>query len=96
MNGTKQCDNNGICPCYPNVEGATCSSCKSGSYNFTSGEGCFLCGCDPIGSIDGNCDVESGLCHCKDFVVGRQCNKCQLGYYGLDSEGCKGKTSITS
>ena len=48
--------------------------------------------CDPVGSTDGNCDIESGQCNCKNFVTGRQCNQCQLGYYDLDSEGCKGMT----
>lgn len=95
VNGTQQCNENGICPCHPNVQGATCNSCITGSYNFTSGEGCLLCNCDPIGStIDDGCDVESGQCSCKAFVVGRQCNQCQMGYYSLDSEGCKGRLTL--
>ncbi|CAH1785717.1 unnamed protein product [Owenia fusiformis] len=56
------------------------------------------CGCDPIGSVDQQCDNHTGQCTCKPNFGGknmydtgeehRTCRGCYHGYY-LDKDACK-------
>uniref|UniRef100_A0A158R623 Laminin subunit gamma-1 n=1 Tax=Syphacia muris TaxID=451379 RepID=A0A158R623_9BILA len=79
----------GQCECHPHVSGLQCNKCEDGYFNITSGNGCQNCDCDPVGSIDGSCDMETGQCKCKAGVTGRRCDECALLHYGFSEEGCK-------
>ncbi|KAI1706360.1 laminin EGF domain-containing protein [Ditylenchus destructor] len=79
----------GQCSCLPNVVGTHCDQCEAGFYNLTSGSGCHECDCDPIGSLNGTCDVISGQCFCKVGVTGRRCDQCAPRHFGFGSEGCR-------
>ncbi|KAI1730594.1 laminin EGF domain-containing protein [Ditylenchus destructor] len=79
----------GQCTCLPNVVGTHCDQCEAGFYNLTSGSGCHECDCDPIGSLNGTCDVISGQCFCKAGVTGRRCDQCAPRQFGFGPEGCK-------
>ncbi|KAL7864275.1 hypothetical protein AOLI_G00156950 [Acnodon oligacanthus] len=45
--GSDGCTSNGICRCKMNVEGPSCSSCKSGSFHLSTAnkDGCLMCFC---------------------------------------------------
>uniref|UniRef100_A0AAR2M2N8 Heparan sulfate proteoglycan 2 n=1 Tax=Pygocentrus nattereri TaxID=42514 RepID=A0AAR2M2N8_PYGNA len=45
--GSDGCTSNGICRCKMNVEGPSCSSCKSGSFHLSPAnkDGCLMCFC---------------------------------------------------
>ncbi|XP_036447334.1 basement membrane-specific heparan sulfate proteoglycan core protein [Colossoma macropomum] len=45
--GSEGCTSNGICRCKMNVEGPSCSSCKSGSFHLSPAnkDGCLMCFC---------------------------------------------------
>ena len=50
--------------------------CKENHWNFSSGEGCEACDCDPSGSTDMQCDIMNGQCPCRNNMgaEGRKCN----------------------
>ena len=41
-------------------------------------DGCKPCDCDPGGSYDNNCDVNTGECKCRPHVTGRTCNQVRI------------------
>nr|XP_046254096.1 basement membrane-specific heparan sulfate proteoglycan core protein isoform X4 [Scatophagus argus] len=45
--GSEGCNGGGVCRCKMNVEGPSCSSCKSGTFHLSSGnkDGCLSCFC---------------------------------------------------
>ncbi|XP_060686295.1 laminin subunit gamma-1 [Hemiscyllium ocellatum] len=79
----------GLCECLVHVVGRDCSQCEPGYYNLLSGQGCQRCDCNPIGSINGQCDARNGQCECQPGVVGRQCDTCELYHFGFGQDGCK-------
>uniref|UniRef100_H2Z3S5 Laminin subunit gamma-1 n=1 Tax=Ciona savignyi TaxID=51511 RepID=H2Z3S5_CIOSA len=84
-----QCNSRtGQCDCLPNVEGRSCSRCRSGFWNLQSGNGCDACGCHSIGSSTGECDQDSGQCACLPGVGGQRCDQCLPNYYALSRQGC--------
>ena len=48
------------------------------------------CNCDPIGSLDLQCD-QYGYCPCRPSVDGRRCDRCQENKYNM-SAGCLGES----
>ncbi|XP_017782768.1 PREDICTED: laminin subunit beta-1 isoform X2 [Nicrophorus vespilloides] len=77
------CDHNtGQCPCLPNVIGKECGECTPNHWKIASGVGCESCNCDPIGSLDPQCNLYDGQCNCKPNYGGRQCNECKANYWG--------------
>ncbi|PAA46918.1 hypothetical protein BOX15_Mlig003129g4 [Macrostomum lignano] len=83
----------GECDCMPNVEGRSCTACRSMHYNFTSGEGCSACACDKVGSANPFCDSETGACSCRIGRGGRRCDQCLDLHYGnpakVGPKGCQ-------
>lgn len=51
----------------------------------------IACGCDPGGSENNYCDVNSGICSCLPNVVGEKCVECDSGYY--NHPNCQGNSS---
>lgn len=47
------------------------------------------CNCNPIGSISGDCDINSGQCECQPGVTGQHCDRCEVNFFGFSSSGCK-------
>uniref|UniRef100_A0A915Q449 Uncharacterized protein n=1 Tax=Setaria digitata TaxID=48799 RepID=A0A915Q449_9BILA len=85
-----RCNNiTGKCECRENVDGNMCEKCADGYFNITSGQGCQVCDCDPLGSEGIQCDTHTGQCICKFGVTGLKCDKCAPNHFGLDSNGCK-------
>lgn len=41
------------------------------------------CECNPIGSLDNFCDVQSGQCRCRPNTFGTHCDQCQPGYWNF-------------
>ncbi len=67
-NGTYVCDGKtSQCLCKENRVGLMCERCAVGYFLLDLGDiDCFMCNCDPIGSIPGsNCDKITGECTCK-------------------------------
>ncbi|XP_076344696.1 laminin subunit beta-1-like isoform X3 [Tachypleus tridentatus] len=86
---SKQCNKTtGQCTCLPNVIGKTCDHCAAGFWNFSSGEGCKPCDCDPQGSLSNDCNVFDGWCHCKKGYGGRTCSDCKDNYWGDPKTKC--------
>uniref|UniRef100_A0AAY4ABN0 Laminin subunit gamma 1 n=1 Tax=Denticeps clupeoides TaxID=299321 RepID=A0AAY4ABN0_9TELE len=79
----------GQCRCLPHVTNRDCSACEPGFYNLRSGKGCERCGCNPIGSTNGQCDIVTGQCECHPGVTGQHCERCEVNYFGFSSSGCK-------
>ncbi|KAI3421145.1 Laminin B (Domain IV) [Globodera pallida] len=90
--GAAECEQQeGQCPCKPNVIGQRCDQCAAGFFNITSGKGCDPCDCDPLGTLDGGkvCDMQSGQCKCKKGVIGQKCDQCAPRHFGFGaSKGC--------
>lgn len=79
----------GQCICKPNVTGLQCDECLPNHTNFTSGQGCSACGCNPFGTTNTSCNAQTGVCSCRPNVAGDKCNSCIVNYYGLNSgRGC--------
>lgn len=76
----------GKCKCKPNVVGHNCEKCRDGFWNLNSRVGCEDCNCDPIGSIDNNCDEETGQCHCREGIFGKRCDQLQPLHFGFTVE----------
>lgn len=88
--GVLSCDPySGQCHCKPDVIGTNCNECKPGYFNIASGQGCELCQCDPIGSVNASCDIRNGQCYCRPGVTGLHCDKCLPNYYGFSVDGCR-------
>lgn len=51
----------------------------------------FRCNCNPIGSTNGQCDIETGQCECQPGVTGQHCERCEVNFFGFSSSGCKRK-----
>ena len=94
----------GQCQCKANVDGRTCNRCKDGAFNYTisNPNGCELCNCDVIGSVNGSCDKVTGQCECKENVIGLQCDSCAADMYRLLDGSCaecnchfEGSSSLT-
>ncbi|XP_072544365.1 laminin subunit gamma-1 [Salminus brasiliensis] len=79
----------GQCKCLPHVTNRDCSACEPGFYNLQSGKGCERCGCNPIGSTNGQCDIVTGQCECQPGVTGQHCERCEVNFFGFSSSGCK-------
>uniref|UniRef100_A0A7N9AR09 Laminin subunit gamma-1 n=1 Tax=Mastacembelus armatus TaxID=205130 RepID=A0A7N9AR09_9TELE len=79
----------GQCQCLPNVSERDCSACQPGFFNLHSGNGCERCNCNPIGSTNGQCDINTGQCECQPGVSGRHCDRCEVNFFGFSSSGCK-------
>lgn len=79
----------GQCQCLPHVTNRDCSACEPGFFNLQSGAGCERCGCNSIGSTNGQCDITSGQCECQPGVSGQRCDRCEVNFFGFGSSGCK-------
>ena len=88
------CDKNGQCQCRDNVIGKNCSQCPPKYWNVAAGNGCIKCKCNPVGSVDDFCSLDSGQCNCKEGVAGRQCNQCAPGHYSFTKAGCTGSLPL--
>ena len=80
----------GQCTCRRNMNGRTCSVCRIGAFNYSTSnpDGCQLCNCDPIGSVEEGCHNVTGQCRCKSGVVGLQCDQCAPNTYRLPDGSC--------
>ena len=87
-----QCDNDGMCKCFPGVASPKCDRCLPEYYNLTAGVGCTPCNCHSAGSQSAICHPGTGNCHCKFNVDGRTCDKCRKGFFNIDRsnpQGCQ-------
>lgn len=83
------CDKNtGQCQCYKNVVGLKCDSCLENHWKIASGEGCEPCDCDPLGSLEQQCNLYDGQCTCKPGFGGRRCNECLENHWGDPNVEC--------
>ncbi|XP_025834691.1 laminin subunit beta-1-like, partial [Agrilus planipennis] len=76
----------GQCKCLPNVIGKDCDKCEKNHWKIASGKGCEPCDCDPLGSMNPQCNEYEGQCLCKENFGGRQCNECRENYWGNPRE----------
>ncbi|KAK9885636.1 hypothetical protein WA026_012400 [Henosepilachna vigintioctopunctata] len=83
---------------YGNALGATKDDCQpcgcpqGGPYiqiDDESGQGCQVCNCDPIASLNQTCVIFTGQCFCRPGVIGLHCDHCEAKKYGFSIEGCK-------
>jgi len=89
-NGLPICNSiSGKCTCKENVVGHDCDKCRDGFWNINSGLGCEACNCDPIGSLNATCDVDTGQCFCREGIFGLRCNQLMPNHYGFSMEGGK-------
>lgn len=67
----------GACPCKSNVESRQCTKCKDGFYNLDEDNlhGCYSCGCDVGGAVNGICDKGTGQCPCRPRINGKTCSQ---------------------
>ena len=81
----------GQCLCKLNVEGLKCDQCINGTQGLSSSDpnGCSICNCNPIGSVDDTCDTVTGQCKCKSGVTGVSCDQCISGYHSFSINGCQ-------
>ncbi|GFN92909.1 hypothetical protein PoB_001941500 [Plakobranchus ocellatus] len=73
----------GRCICKANVEGDTCGSCKTATFNFQASnpDGCTPCDCDPGASTSEACNLSNGQCPCRTFIGTRDCSVPNENYY---------------
>ncbi|KAK3781748.1 hypothetical protein RRG08_037151 [Elysia crispata] len=73
----------GRCICKTNVQGETCNTCKTATFNFDASnpDGCTPCECDPGASAGAACDVNSGECTCRNQIGGRECSTPNQGFF---------------
>ncbi|RUS89304.1 hypothetical protein EGW08_002911, partial [Elysia chlorotica] len=73
----------GRCLCKPNVQGDTCDTCKTATFNFdpNNPDGCTPCACDPGASVGAACDVISGQCTCLQQIGARDCSRPNSGFF---------------
>ena len=76
------CNSIGKCNCRANVNGTKCDVCNDRYYNLQSGNGCILCNCNTLGSINETCHIQTGQCFCKPGYTGTRCDQCQDGHFG--------------
>jgi hypothetical protein len=76
----------GDCYCNDRFDGAKCNMCRDGLFNVSAG--CVNCTCDPLGSIDNNCNKTTGVCNCKPNNIGRDCDVCDTNYTGPGCVQC--------
>ncbi|KAJ7988957.1 hypothetical protein DPEC_G00314570 [Dallia pectoralis] len=55
--------------------------------NSSHPDGCVVCDCDPVGSLNSFCEPEGGQCACGAGVSGQRCDSCARGLYGLHQGG---------
>jgi coxsackievirus/adenovirus receptor len=70
--------------CLYNTDGFNCEKCKYGFYGSAQKKECYVCGCDPRGTIGNtvnNCYHISGQCNCLPNVEGRLCDTPVKRYY---------------
>ncbi|XP_014242090.1 laminin subunit gamma-1 isoform X2 [Cimex lectularius] len=73
------CDlHSGQCICAAGVMGLQCDKCETYHYGFFDEDidGCSTCDCDPIGSLDLQCN-ETGHCPCLENFEGEKCDRCK-------------------
>lgn len=46
----------GQCNCLPNVQGRQCDRCVTNHWKIAIGNGCEPCACDPVGSLQEQCN----------------------------------------
>ncbi|KAM9466939.1 usherin [Clarias gariepinus] len=76
----------GQCVCAnSSLAGRKCDQCQDLYFGFNPIMGrCERCGCDPAGSFNSSCHVETGQCPCKLFVTGEKCERCVEGASHMD------------
>uniref|UniRef100_A0A8C6UB52 Laminin subunit alpha 2 n=1 Tax=Neogobius melanostomus TaxID=47308 RepID=A0A8C6UB52_9GOBI len=76
--GCTPCD----CSLYlpPNTMGERCDRCAPNHWGHEITIGCKECGCNAIGSVSQQCNVNTGCCQCRENFRGEKCNECQIGY----------------
>ncbi|XP_038072771.1 laminin subunit alpha-like [Patiria miniata] len=85
----KVCDmTTGLCDCPPNTAGQRCDRCVIFAWGLDSTNGCQLCNCHMLGSINPQCDQTNGQCTCQLGVGGMRCDQCLDGYKELTASGC--------
>ncbi|XP_075676321.1 agrin-like isoform X2 [Dermatophagoides pteronyssinus] len=88
----------GHCLCKQGWHGSKCDSCSSGYWNAAvvvatkdnnhiKNIDCKPCNCNPIGSINQNCNDSNGKCQCKPGVKGHRCDRCPTNTH-LTNQGC--------
>uniref|UniRef100_A0A8C6UKU4 Basement membrane-specific heparan sulfate proteoglycan core protein n=1 Tax=Neogobius melanostomus TaxID=47308 RepID=A0A8C6UKU4_9GOBI len=64
----------------PNTMGERCDRCAPNHWGHEITIGCKECGCNAIGSVSQQCNVNTGCCQCRENFRGEKCNECQIGY----------------
>ncbi|GAA6078074.1 laminin subunit alpha-2-like, partial [Tachysurus ichikawai] len=70
----------GRCLCPPNTVGDRCEKCAPNHWGHDIATGCKSCGCNMMGAVTQQCNVNTGCCFCRDQFTGEKCNECKLGY----------------
>lgn len=63
-----------------------------------------MCNCDPVGSIEEDCDIMTGQCSCLPTTRGQDCSQCTEGNFNLQSNNpngcqpcfCSGQSDVCS
>ena len=60
--------------------GDKCTECAAEYYGFPN---CAACECNPTGSENNQCNVDTGHCFCKtEKIGGDNCDKCAARHFG--------------
>ena len=81
----------GQCQCKTNMDGRVCDRCRIGAFNFSESnpDGCQLCNCVPLGSVDSSCDQINGQCVCKSNIIGLKCDQCAPNTFQIGDGSCE-------
>ncbi|GFR92299.1 laminin subunit beta-1 [Elysia marginata] len=73
----------GRCLCKTNVQGDTCDTCKTATFNFdpSNPDGCTACECDPGASLSAACHTTTGQCDCRTAIGARDCSTPSQGFF---------------
>lgn len=64
------------------MTGRNCDACLPNYWGLSDDQdGCKPCNCDPGGSYDNSCDVQTGQCRCRPHIGGRTCNQPEQSFY---------------